>query len=1357
MLRKLVSVLSAVVLTCGLLPVTAMAEEQAEGTSSLQLEAGTYVEHEAVAYVVGDGSSDGIAAFLRGGSALDDAQTLMEVDAQTVKDVVGEGDGAQSGESLAALSSRSLSMLSESDEGRLVLVRDESKSTEELINELMADDSVVFAEPNYTIDATDDGQDGAAEQSGEETEAQGGFVDAPGLVDDGTDDANGTDGADGTDSVDGTDDADGTDGVDGADDADGTDGVDGDASSQGGASPEDDAQENTETNDSTTSAVNGSTESAANEVADSSAAANSIEFGEDSDDLTQDLSAFQWAYDNDGSLSGVSADEAVDIGYQTWKEAAESSNWSDAASGTGLANVVVAVIDSGVDASNPDLASVMWSDGDNPALRALGGDEHGFSTVEGLSSTEGISDYHGTHVAGSIAAAWDGQGVSGVAPNVQIMSLRHSDTLSSLLACLNYAKTACDEGVNVRVANNSWGLGQCASRSVDLAVTELGERGAASVFGSGNSTADNDAASTLSTTLADNPYVVVVDAIEPSGEVAGYSQFGQTTTDVMAPGSVILSTWATGENNGQGSAEGQKYLGEADSDPVLYESFDGESAFDADVAFEDGTNPAPGKQALSFYAYGSTGAGESVGNTQEGASFEGGVSYAIPYGSEQGSGSLYQSVVTNVTDLSQVADKPRYLSMRYSFRDAIGLQDGQLPYGQVAVAVKLKEDSGYTWAQLAAQGTSGVVDWQGSYYDLGGTAIAVDGSGQQAQIQLTADMIDWDHFQLQMTFVVLSVSTTGGVQTVGQTPVPCTVLLDSVGLGSDVVPYQYEQGTSMATPAVTGAAAIIAGEGRADVKGDAAKPAEKLAALVRGAAQPDERYEGLCSTGGYATVDGAKDPGPAITKVLDEGETVKVQGYFMSEDAHVQLDDMLAQVTSWADLGDGKAELVVAKPDAFAGGQVTVRVTEGDKQSNQRADLGQSTSATYYDQTSLPVPAELSEWGAWQLVGFAGDLYCLPRTTMVESNEDGFEFMLRYDPATQEWARVELPSADALVQAGLASASVVDVTATTFDGDLVAMLSDAGGEGVLFRYTAQGAWEPLGYSTSVSWQTPGFGTLGSDGEALYLFGGVMGDMAQGAVQEYPYIFRLDADAQSMTPIGRLATARIRPQVSYGNGGFVVSGGIGVSMAVQMGGLAGAEMVTWGTDQDGPALLGSSLDLAQFSTQTGQLSYASGAMADGFILAGAANDANTADTYELGLDGSLSAYSKRASEQTLLAPGATAYDSWFYVLAASENDPYRVFSATKVDTAAQPGDYVEPDPEPTPDPDPDPDPDPVDPDPSSPDSDSGKADADGTLKRLASTGDDLPVAPVAALAALAAGCCAVALRGRRGRGEQEARL
>lgn len=857
MLRKLVSVLSAAVLACGLMPVAAGAEEPTEDAPSLQLEAGTYVEHEAIAYVV-DGAANGIAPFSLGGDILSGAQDLMTVDVSTAEEALGvDADGADADEAAAvsALSrTRSNAAADTAETGRLVLVHDDSKTVEELVAALEDDPRVVFAEPNYLVESEDEGDDAAAATQ-VPTDASGTSAD---LADaDGTGDGGAEDGS--------------ADAASGSGDADGS-ARNGDGGSDDGASG---------TDSQTGSGMD------AGSGSDADAA-----FGQDPSASVEDLTSLQWGFSNDGSMDGISSDEAVDMGYDDWNDA-------EAAEAANLEDVVVAVIDSGVDASNPDLESVMWDDGDTiAALFALGGDEHGLSTASGTTSTTGLVNYHGTHVAGIIAADWDNQGISGMAPNVQIMSLRHSDTLSSLLACLNYAKVACDAGVNVRVANNSWGLGQCASLSIDLAVTELGERGVASVFGSGNSTADNDAASSLSTTLADNPYVVVVDAIEPSGEVAGHSQYGQTTTDVMAPGSVILSTWATGENNGQGSAEGQKYLGEADSDPVLYESFDGESAFDGAVSLDDGTKPVPGDRALSFFSYGSSGVGEPVGGVQEGASFEGAAAYAIPYDPAQGSGSLLQSVVTNVVDLAQVEGKPRYLSMRYSFRDAEGLQDGQLPYGQVAVAVRLKEDSGYTWAQLDAQGASGVVDWQGAYYDLGGTAIPVGGSRQQERIQLTADMIDWENFQLQITFVVVPVSTTGGVQTPEQTPVPCTILLDSIGLGSDVVPYQYEQGTSMATPAVTGAAAIIAGEGMADVEGDAAKSAEKLAALVRGAAQPDERYEGLCSTGGYATVDGAENPGPAITKVVDEGETVKVQGYFMSKDAQVQLDGMSAHVTS---------------------------------------------------------------------------------------------------------------------------------------------------------------------------------------------------------------------------------------------------------------------------------------------------------------------------------------------------------------------------------------------------------------------------------------------------------------------------
>ena len=60
---------------------------------------------------------------------------------------------------------------------------------------------------------------------------------------------------------------------------------------------------------------------------------------------------------------------------------------------------------------------------------------------------------------------------------------------------------------------------------------------------------------------------MVVNAANPAGELAVFSESGLTTTDVVAPGSTILSTWAADPAR-------QNYLAEGDADAVLYESFD---------------------------------------------------------------------------------------------------------------------------------------------------------------------------------------------------------------------------------------------------------------------------------------------------------------------------------------------------------------------------------------------------------------------------------------------------------------------------------------------------------------------------------------------------------------------------------------------------------------------------------------------------------------------------------------------------------------------------------------------------------------------------------------------------------------
>ncbi len=1268
MIRRCVAMLTAFAVAFTSVPLPAAAEEPVEAASSASadLEPGTYVEHEAIAYVVGDAGS-GAGLFSFGGDVLSGAEDLMDVDADTAAEALSD-DGAD------AVSARAAS----ADEGRLVLVRDESKTTEELIAALEADERVVFAEPNLTVEVPEEDAEDADDLAAavdlaledELPESRGASGDA--AADDGT-------AADGETAT-------------------------GDAAADGDAP-----------------------------AGDVPATEGSDMFGEDKlDSAAADLTDYQWGFDNKADGDNGTVDM-------------RSSEWDSQNPDENLDKVIVAVIDSGVDASNPDLAPVMWNEGLTSGIEQTGGeDEYGFSTVTdgGASSTEQVTNFHGAHVAGIIGAAWDGKGISGMASNVRIMSVRHNDTLDTLLQCLDYVSRARDAGVEVRVTNNSWGTGVQASRAIDLALTELGEQGVTSIFASGNATTDGDAASTLVTTLADNPYVVVVDSIDPDGNPSGFSNTGETTSDVMAPGSAVVSTMLTGESTGTPAAATQQYLGEADADAVLYESFDGKTRSNG-----DGTSFAQGKAVLGFQ----DGAGASLGGIREGVGFDGTGAYVLPY---DGSSTLATAYTTPI-DLSGTQAKPRYLSMHYSFANAALTDADGVPYGQLVVQVKLKEEAGYTWAQLLPAPSTSAQEWLSASLDLGGAAVVAGADGQQEVIQLTADMIDWQSFQLQILYTVNEMRVTGGVPVLlSSDPLRCELVLDGIGLGSDLVPYAYEYGTSMACPAVAGAAAAIAGTGAADVAGDPAKSAEKLAALVRGAAQPDERYEGLCSTGGFATVDGAQNPGPAVTAVEDGGDTVAIRGYFMSQAAQVQLDGMDARVASCADLGDGKVELTVTKPDSFAGGQVTVRVSEDGKESRQSADLGRAAGASYYEQMDLPVPEELTQWSYWQLVGFAGDLYCLPRGTAIGSTMT-LDHMLRYDPSEKTWSRVDLPTDEELAAVGLSRRTVYDVTATAYDGSLLVYLSAEGGANGFFRYTADGSWEATGVSTNSPAGAPQQGTLASDGESLYLFGGMISSTA-GVVADYPsYIFRVDPATGAAVPVGLLSAPRICPQVSYRDGAFVVSGGASIYGSVQGGGMAGADLVRWVSTGDGGLTMSAApLDFSTITDQTGQVAYASGAVADGFLIAGAPNDAGTEDTYRLSTDDlSLTAYGKRASEQHLLIPSAVAYDGWFYVLAATQDAPYRAFSATAAETLDQPGDYVDPDTPDTPD---DPD-NPDDPGDTGDTGDTGDASGDGQdggsdagAGGLPQTGDPTAarVAAVAAAGVVALGAAAVASKERR---------
>ncbi|WP_203828213.1 S8 family peptidase [Actinoplanes palleronii] len=189
------------------------------------------------------------------------------------------------------------------------------------------------------------------------------------------------------------------------------------------------------------------------------------------------------------------------------------------------AGVTVAVLDTGVDASHPDLAGHVLT---------------GWDAVAGTTGGNTDPEGHGTHVAGTIAAlTGNGIGVSGIAPDVTILPVRvldaegagdTSDTAEGVI-------WAADHGADV--INMSLG-GTKQSSALTNAIAYARGKGVVVVAAAGN---DRAKGSPTSYPGAD-PGVIAVAATDASDAVESYSNAG-SYVDVAAPGSLILNTYPT--------------------------------------------------------------------------------------------------------------------------------------------------------------------------------------------------------------------------------------------------------------------------------------------------------------------------------------------------------------------------------------------------------------------------------------------------------------------------------------------------------------------------------------------------------------------------------------------------------------------------------------------------------------------------------------------------------------------------------------------------------------------------------------------------------------------------------------------
>ena len=221
---------------------------------------------------------------------------------------------------------------------------------------------------------------------------------------------------------------------------------------------------------------------------------------------------------------------------------------------TGSGNTIVAVIDTGVDYTHPDLQSNIWVNSaelnGSPFIDDDGNgfvdDIHGYDFFN--NDGDPMDDHnHGTHVAGTIGAVGDNAlGVTGVNWDVQIMAVKFLDAngagnLGDAIDAIDYAVAN-----GATISNNSWGFNGAFSPALHDAI--LNARDAGHIFsaaaGNGDFSGvglDNDLAPFFPSGF-DLDNVVSVAALDHNDALAAFSNFGLTTVDLGAPGFGIFST-----------------------------------------------------------------------------------------------------------------------------------------------------------------------------------------------------------------------------------------------------------------------------------------------------------------------------------------------------------------------------------------------------------------------------------------------------------------------------------------------------------------------------------------------------------------------------------------------------------------------------------------------------------------------------------------------------------------------------------------------------------------------------------------------------------------------------------------------
>jgi subtilisin family serine protease len=268
-------------------------------------------------------------------------------------------------------------------------------------------------------------------------------------------------------------------------------------------------------------------------------------------DLTPNDSLFSdlWGLHNTGQLGGT---------FDADIDAPEGWDLS-----TGDPEIVVGVIDTGIDYNHEDLAANIWINPSEVPNNGIDDDGNGYvDDVHGINAITGSGDpmddhYHGTHCAGTIGAVGNNSiGVAGVAWAAKIIGIKFlnssgSGTTADAITGINYAVALNNRGVNIRVLSNSWGGGSF-SQALKDAISAANDVGILFVAAAGNDSFNNDVYPHYPSSY-DLSNILAIASTDRDDNLSSFSNYGAISVDLAAPGSSILSTVP---NNGYDTLSG---------------------------------------------------------------------------------------------------------------------------------------------------------------------------------------------------------------------------------------------------------------------------------------------------------------------------------------------------------------------------------------------------------------------------------------------------------------------------------------------------------------------------------------------------------------------------------------------------------------------------------------------------------------------------------------------------------------------------------------------------------------------------------------------------------------------------------